>query len=166
MAAAQLSTVQGLTDLNTTVSGFQQAMSSDQILRASALVGHEVLVPSNKMPLKEEGGVDAMVMAPSAGFVNVEIKDANGTVVSTMSVEAKASGEVPLAWDGKDKDGNRLAAGTYTITASHTDSAGAKTDRETYVQAPVESVTVGTDGLYLNLKDLGVAPIDYVLRVS
>jgi len=27
-------------------------------------------------------------------------------------------------------------------------------------------VTVGSDGLYLNLKGLGTAPIDYVLRVS
>jgi len=34
------------------------------------------------------------------------------------------------------------------------------------VQAPVESVTVGSDGLYLNLKGLGTAPIDYVLRIS
>ena len=32
--------------------------------------------------------------------------------------------------------------------------------------AQVESVTVGSDGLYLNLKGLGTAPIDYVLRVS
>ena len=47
-----------------------------------------------------------------------------------------------------------------------TDNAGAQSKLSTYVQAAVESVTVGTDGLYLNLKGLGAAPLDYVLRVS
>jgi len=163
---AQLSQVQGITDLNTTVKGFQESMSSDQILRGAALVGHEVLVPSTTLPLEAEGDVTGMVAAPGAGYVTVDITDANGVKVNQISVEAKAAGEVTFDWDGKDANGNRMAAGTYTITAAHTDTAGAKTTLNTYVQAPVESVTVGSDGLYLNLKGLGTAPIDYVLRVS
>jgi len=163
---AQLSQVQGITDLNNTVKGFQDSMSSDQILRGAALVGHEVLVPSEKLALEKEGDVTGMVAAPGAGFVTVDITDANGVKVNQISVEAKASGEVTFDWDGKDANGNRMAEGTYTIAASHTDTAGTKTKLNTYVQAPVESVTVGTDGLYLNLKGLGTAPIDYVLRIS
>jgi len=30
----------------------------------------------------------------------------------------------------------------------------------------VDSVTVGSDGLYLDLPGLGTVPLDYVLRVS
>ncbi|MNN96864.1 Basal-body rod modification protein FlgD [compost metagenome] len=86
--------------------------------------------------------------------------------VTQLSVEAKEAGEVTFDWDGKDANGNRMAAGSYTIAATHTDSAGTQTKINTYVEAPVESVTVGSDGLYLNLKGLGTAPIDYVLRVS
>lgn len=163
---AQMSTVQGITDLNTTVQGFQESMASDQVLRGAALVGHEVLVPSTKMVLGEEGGASGVVAAPGAGIVNVTVTDANGNTVTQLSVEATAAGETAFEWDGKDANGNRVAAGDYTIAATHTDTAGAETKLSTYVQAPVESVTVGSDGLYLNLKGLGTAPIDYVLRVS
>ncbi|WP_256776989.1 MULTISPECIES: flagellar hook capping FlgD N-terminal domain-containing protein [unclassified Stenotrophomonas] len=163
---AQLSQVQGITDLNTTVKGFQDQMSSDQILRGAALVGHDVLVPSTKWQLEAEGNTNGMVAASGAGFVNVEITDANGVKVNTLSVEAKAAGEVTFDWDGKDANGNRLPPGSYSIAATFTDGAGAKNKVNTYVEAPVESVTVGSDGLYLNLKGLGTAPIDYVLRIS
>ncbi|WP_313460107.1 flagellar hook capping FlgD N-terminal domain-containing protein [Stenotrophomonas sp.] len=163
---AQLSQVQGITDLNTTVKGFQEAMAGDQVLRGAALVGHDVLVPSTQWQLETEGDTTGMVAAPGAGYVNVDVTDANGVKVAQISVEAKAAGEVTFDWDGKDSSGNRLDAGKYTLTATHTDTSGTQTKLSTYVEAPVESVTVGSDGLYLNLKGLGTAPLDYVLRVS
>lgn len=163
---AQFSTVQGITDLNTSVNSFSSALSSDQVLRGAQLVGHEVLVPSAKLALDDTGSVNGVVAAPSAGTVNFDITDANGQKVKTLSVQADAAGEVAFEWDGTDANGNRMAAGTYSITATHTDTSGTDSTLSTYVQAPVESVTVGSDGLYLNLKGLGTAPIDYVLRVS
>jgi flagellar basal-body rod modification protein FlgD len=163
---AQFSTVQGITDLNTTVNSFSSSMSSDQVLRGAQLVGHEVLVPSAKMALEDTGSVSGVVAAPSAGTVNFDITDANGTKVKTISVQASAAGEVNFEWDGTDAYGNRMAAGTYSIAATHTDTSGTNSTISTYIQAPVESVTVGSDGLYLNLKGLGTAPISYVLRVS
>ncbi len=163
---AQLSTVQGINDLNSTVKGFQQSMSSDQILRGAALVGHDVLVPSTKLTLESEGGATGTVAAPSGGTVTIDITDANGVKVDQLSVPADAAGEVSFEWDGTDADGKRMPPGSYTITATHTDSAGAQSKLNTYVQAEVESVTVGADGLYLNLKGLGTAPLDYVLRIS
>ncbi|MGE6332313.1 flagellar hook capping FlgD N-terminal domain-containing protein [Stenotrophomonas sp. NPDC077659] len=163
---AQMSTVQGITDLNTSVKGFQESMASDQVLRGAALVGHDVLVPSEKLMLEAEGDVGGTVAAPAAGIVTVDVTDANGSKVTSISVEAAAAGEVAFKWDGKDADGKRMAPGKYSIVANHVDTAGTSTKLSTYVQAPVESVTVGSDGLYLNLKGLGTAPIDYVLRVS
>ncbi|MNN73146.1 Basal-body rod modification protein FlgD [compost metagenome] len=104
--------------------------------------------------------------APSGGTVTIDITDANGVKVDQLSVPADAAGEVSFDWDGTDADGKRMPPGSYTITATHTDSAGAQSKLNTYVQAEVESVTVGADGLYLNLKGLGTAPLDYVLRIS
>jgi len=163
---AQLSTVQGISDLNTSVKGFQESMASDQVLRGAALVGHDVMVPSTKVSLEAEGGTSGTVAAPSAGTVTVDITDANGLKVNQLTVPANAAGEVAFQWDGTNADGKRMPAGSYTITANHTDSAGEQTKLATYVEAEVESVTVGSDGLYLNLKGLGTAPLDYVLRVS
>jgi len=163
---AQFSTVQGIGDLNTSVNGFSTALSSDQVLRGAQLVGHKVLVPSAKLALEDTGNVTGVVAAPDAGTVNFDITDANGQKVKTISVQAAKAGEVAFDWDGTDANGNRMAAGSYSIAATYTDTSGADSTLSTYVQAPVESVTVGSDGLYLNLKGLGTAPIDYVLRVS
>lgn len=163
---AQLSTVQGISDLNTSVKGFQQSMASDQVLRGAALVGHKVMVPTPKLALETEGGTSGTVVAQSAGSVTVDITDANGLKVNQLTVPANAAGEVAFQWDGSNADGKRMPAGSYTVTATHTDSAGVQSKLATYAEAEVESVTVGSDGLYLNLKGLGTAPLDYVLRVS
>lgn len=163
---AQISTVQGITDLNTTVGGFSETMTNDQILRGAALVGHSVLVPSAKAALQSEGGVTGAVAAPSAGILNVTITDANGKEVRTLSVAATEAGEAGFEWDGNDAAGNRLAAGKYTLSAKFTDQGGSVTALDTYVQGKVDSVTVGSDGVYINLPGLGTAPMSNVLRVS
>jgi flagellar basal-body rod modification protein FlgD len=163
---AQFSTVQGIQDLNTTVNGFSESMTSDQILRGASLVGHDVLVPSATLALDSQGGASGVVAAPSAGTVNFTITDANGLPVTTLSVPASDAGEVAFDWDGLDAAGNRVPAGQYSIAAQHIDAEGTASTLDTYVQGTVESVTVGAEGLYLNLPGLGTAPIEYVLRVS
>lgn len=163
---AQFSTVQGITDLNTSVQGFSTSLASDQIMRGAALVGHQALVPSASLALGESGGVSGMVAVTEPGSVGFRITDANGQVVRTLNVGADTPGEVAFAWDGTNESGQRLPAGRYGITATHTDAGGEKSAASTYVQAKVQSVSVGSDGLYLDLEGLGTAPIDYVLRIS
>jgi flagellar basal-body rod modification protein FlgD len=125
-----------------------------------------VLVPSSKLALGEDGGVSGAVAAPGAGNVTFTVTDANGEKVHEFSVAASKAGEVAFAWDGSDAQGNRLPAGSYGITASHAATDGTATKVDTYVKGTVDSVTVGTDGLYLDLPGLGTVPLDYVLRVS
>jgi len=45
-------------------------------------------------------------------------------------------------------------------------ATGDKSSLTTYVDAKVESVNIGSDGLYLNLAGLGTVPMGYVLRIS
>lgn len=123
---AQFSTVQGIGDLNTKVSNFSDSMNSDQVLKGAALVGHNVLVPSAQVAIDATGSAKGVVAATSAGFVNFEITDANGTFVKQISVPASAAGEVSFDWDGTDANGNRMAAGKYGVTATQTDTAGSK----------------------------------------
>ncbi|MCE4371200.1 flagellar hook capping FlgD N-terminal domain-containing protein [Xanthomonas hortorum] len=163
---AQFSTVQGIGDLNTKVSNFSASQSSDQVLKGAALVGHNVLVPSAQVSIDATNSAKGVVAATAAGTVNFEITDANGTFVKQLSVPSSAAGEVSFAWDGTDANGNRMAAGKYGVTATQTDTAGSKSKLATYVDAPVDSVTIGSDGLYLNLTGLGTSPLANVLRVS
>lgn len=162
---AQFSSVQGLQDLNKTVNGFAGLMQSDQILRGAHLIGRDVLVPSEALSLGAEGGGSGVVAAPGPGTIELEIRDASGDVVRQMTVPATAAGEVPFDWDGSNAAGERLAPGRYTVSARHVDAGGDGTDLSTYVRSRVQSVSVGNDGLYLDLQGLGTAPVGYVLRV-
>ena len=163
---AQFSTVQGISDLNGTVNGFTAALTGDQVLKGAALVGHSVVVPSESIALHASGNASGLVMSPGAGKVTFEIKDASGIVVDTVEVEATGKGETAFAWDGLKANGERAEAGKYSIKATHTGSDGTATALNTYVDATVDSVTIGSDGLYLNLPGLGTAPLDYVLRIG
>ncbi len=162
---AQMSTVQGISDLNTTMTGFTSALTGDQVLKGASLVGHAVLVPSEKIALGGDGGASGVVMAPSAGKVKIEISDDSGVVVQTLEIDA-AKGETAFNWDGTTASGARAAAGAYSIKATHTDAGGTASALNTYVDSTVDSVTIGSDGLYLNLPGLGTAPLDYVLRIG
>lgn len=163
---AQFSTVQGISDLNTAVRGFGDALTGDQVLKGASLVGHAVLIPSEKLALAASGDTTGVVMAPSPGTIRVEITDATGVVVKKIEIDAEAKGEAAFAWDGLNAKGERMPAGTYSIKATHTDTGGTVTALNTYVDSTVESVTIGSDGLYLNLPGLGTAPLDYVLRIG
>ncbi|ADV27366.1 flagellar hook capping protein [Pseudoxanthomonas suwonensis 11-1] len=163
---AQFSTVQGIETLNSQVRAFQSALGSDQLLRGAAMVGRDVLVPSTKLALDDSGSAHGAVAAPDAGSVQFTVTDANGRTVREFSVPATRAGEVPFAWDGTDFGGQRLPPGNYGISAKYTANDGSTRPVDTYVRGRVESVTAGSDGLFLDLPGLGTVPLDYVLRVS
>ena len=164
---AQFSTVQGIETLNTSFSDLSSSLTNDQMLKGAELVGHQVLVPSTSLAVSADGSTtDGVVIAPSAGDVTVEIKNDSGETVRKLSLTASGNGEVPFSWDGKDASGNALPAGTYTATATHLTAAGASTSLNTYVNATVDSVTVGSSGLYVNLANLGSTSIDNVIRIG
>jgi len=163
---AQFSTVQGIQSLNASVDGFAGAMNSDQLLRGATMVGREVLLPSSKMALPADGSTSGIVAAPGPGLVTIEVTNANGQAVRQFTVPAAAAGEVPFAWDGTDASGQRLPEGAYGVTAKHVTETGATTSLSTYVRGKVESVSVGSDGLYLDIEGLGTAPLGHVLRVG
>ena len=163
---AQFSTVQGIQGLNATVNGFAGSMATDQLLRGATMVGRDVLLPSATVALPAGGDTTGIVAAPSPGMVTFEVTDANGLPVRQFTVAAKAAGEVPFAWDGVSASGERLPPGAYGITARHVTETGATSSLSTYVRGKVESVSVGSDGLYLELEGLGTAPLSHVLRVG
>jgi len=164
---AQFSTVQGINNMQDAMKGLSESIMGDQVLRGATLVGHEVLIPSEKIALVEGGNeVTGVVAATAPGTVNFEITDDSGKTVKTISVPAEAAGEVKFAWDGTDANGKRLPAGKYSVAATQVNASGDKSGLSTYINAAVESVSIGSDGLYLNLKGLGTAPIGHVLRVS
>lgn len=161
---ADFSQVSGLETLNESMSGLAVQMSSSLPLQAASLVGHDVLVASATGTLDADG-LEGAVETASSGAVALEIKDASGAVVRTMSLGDQEAGMVPFAWDGLGNDGEPLPPGEYTLAATVTTSDGSMA-ATTYIQGEVESVTFEAEGMMLAVDGMGSIPFGSIREIS
>ncbi len=161
---AQISTVTGVEKLNTTIENMSKAMTGTQSLQASALVGHGVLAPGKALDLTAAGAVGGVDLKEAAAVVNVKIFDSKGLAVATLALNAKTAGVSGFAWDGKDKDGIRVADGVYTFEIEATNN-GAKIESAPLAHTLVRSVTLGGSEIVVNTKTLGSLMLSDVKQI-
>ncbi len=113
---AQISTVDGITQLNATLQSLVNNSTQSQTLQAASLVGHSVLVPGGSMSLSQGQGVAGVDLAGPADDVVATIKDSNGLTVRTLDLGALGSGTHTYAWDGKSDSGAAAADGAYSVS--------------------------------------------------
>ena len=141
-------------------------MQSDQALRASALVGHSVLVPSSLAYLGAEGQVRGQVnVVEPAEDLKIEISNDAGIPVRTITI-GSAYDYTNFTWDGLDNEGNTLPSGTYQYIASGSVN-GENTRFATATVSKVDSVLVGnaSQGLTVNLAGIGSVPFSEVQEI-
>lgn len=163
---AQFSSLEGISQLNTTVKGFQSTLQSNQIMQAAALVGKAAIVKGDTAHLynstasdgttKASGILGAVDIPTGATSVSVSIKNASGQVVNTQSVPVSGKARPTFSWDGTLPDGSVAPAGAYTVSANATVN-GKGQAAQTYVGAVISSVGVSSSGPQLNL-DGGLPP--------
>jgi flagellar basal-body rod modification protein FlgD len=166
---AQLSQVQGITQLNTSFSTLSSSLSSSQALQASSLLGHQALVTSTKASLAANGTVTGAVNVPqTTSQVLLTIKDASGVLVRQINLGAQSTGLASFSWDGKAGDGTQAPASTYTLSAQYAGATSGSTAATTLVNGTVESVSMGagSTGLTVNVSGLGSVPFSSVQQIS
>lgn len=161
---AQFSTVSGIQGLQDSFTSLSSSLTSSQSLQASGLVGHGVLYPSKTGYLDGEAGLSGGVDVPSGGQVAVEIVDASGAVVRRLDYGTQPAGTSYFNWDGKDAGGNTLPSGSHGIRATITRN-GATESATTLAAGLVQSVSLGSNGLSLNLAGLGAVPFGSVRQI-
>jgi flagellar basal-body rod modification protein FlgD len=165
---ASLSTVQGITQLNTSFSTLSSSLVSSQALQASSLLGHQALVSSKTANLAANGTVTGAVSVPQTTSQAVlNISDSSGALVRQINLGAQSAGLANFSWDGKQGDGSQAPAGQYTLSAQIA-GASSGTAVSTYVNGTVQSVTMGAGqtGLTLNVSGLGSVPFANVQQIS
>ncbi len=124
---AQISTVTGISSLNTTVSQLVSQLQQSQAVQSSQLTGHMVLVPGNSLalaPVNSTGSSQAMAayggftLAQAADSVSVTVKDSTGATVRTINLGSLGAGVQDFSWDGTTDSGAQAAAGSYSYTVS------------------------------------------------
>src|SRR5260221_9363299 len=115
---ASLSTVQGITQLNTSFGSLSSSLVSSQALQASSLLGHQALVSSKTANLTANGSVSGAVDVPQTTSQAVgNISDSSGPLVRQINLGAQSTGLANFSWDGKLEDGSQTARGPYTLSA-------------------------------------------------
>ncbi|VXC06790.1 Basal-body rod modification protein FlgD [Luteimonas sp. 9C] len=166
---AQFSTVQGIDQMQTAMGSMASVMESDQTLRAASLVGHDALVETSKVQLAAGAPLSGEIQATRAGAQTIEIVDAGGTPVRRMVVQAPGAGATAFDWDGLTDAGAPAPGGPYTIRAvagSAADGAGTGEALSVRVKAKVESVSIETSGLTLNMAGIGSQSLAAVRRIG
>jgi len=166
---AQFSSVQGLQDIQASMSSLTSSLVSNQALEASSLVGRFVRVSGdqNFLPGGEgERFFGATELQQSTSNLKIDILSPSGDIVKTIGMGNQKAGVVQFQWDGKNSQGVMMPEGNYSMRASAIVN-GQTTSLDTMVIAPVESVTLGRNGgqMKLNVSGIGERTMDQVKEI-
>ncbi len=166
---AELSTVQGITNLNTSFTSMSNSLVSGQALQASSLLGHQALVSSSTATLGTNGATvtGAISVPQTSSQVLLNVSTPAGVLVQQINLGAQPAGLANFTWNGTLGDGSAAPAGQYTLSAQVAGVASG-TAVATYVNGTVQSVTMGagSTGLTLNVAGQGSVPFSSVQQIS
>jgi flagellar basal-body rod modification protein FlgD len=152
---AQINTVTGIDKLNSTVAGLSAQFMQMQAMQGASLVGHDVIVPGNKLD------VDATTAVGQGGFeiqtpadaVKVEILAPSGAVVQTLNLGAQGAGMHSFDWPaGTATDSSGL---TFRVTAT---TGGVAIASTALMRDRVDAVTTNGNSFNLELEKSGSTP--------
>jgi flagellar basal-body rod modification protein FlgD len=155
---AQLSTVNGIDKLNTTLTALQGSYQSSQSLQAASLIGHGVLIPGSSTTLAGGKALMGVDLTEAADDVKITIRDSAGKPIHTMELGAQAIGTLPLQWDGQTDAGTAAANGNYTFEVAAT-RAGAASKATALSYGEVASVSSNAQGVKLNVPTVGAVDL-------
>ena len=162
---AQLNTVSGINQLNTTVQSLASSMQSTQALQASNLLGRAVLVVGSNVQLAQGRAVMGVDFAQAVDAVSITVKDSAGKVVRTLSAGAQPAGVQSMAWDGSTDAGTSAADGNYRFEVTALRN-GQSVTATTLAAGTVDSVSLAASGVMLNVAGQGKVALADVRQVS
>lgn len=158
---AQLSTVEGIDKLNTSLATMMANSKNSESLQSANLIGHSALVAGSTIHLNSatnaagttttfgEFGVE---IPANTDNLKVTITDSSGNTVKEYALGKQNAGILPLSWDGTDSSGNTMAKGDYKFTVSATTGGKAATVNALSLET-INSITTSSSGVQLNLSN-------------
>jgi flagellar basal-body rod modification protein FlgD len=161
---AQMSTVEGINNLNASMTELLNGFYSSQNLQAASLIGHQVLADGKLLTLAEARAGGGVELEAPADSVVVNITDAAGKTVRTLDLGAQDAGIVHFVWDGKDDAGVQLEDGDYAMSVM-ANTGGAVVGASTLSLSTVNSVTMVSGSFKVDLAGLGQYDLANVRQV-
>lgn len=112
---AQLNTVSGINQLNSTLASALSSLQATQTMQASSLIGREVLVPGTTLQLSEGQAKMGADLAQSVDSLKLTVLDSAGQALRSIDLGPQSAGLVQLGWDGATDAGAAAANGRYSF---------------------------------------------------
>ena len=151
---AQINTVNGIEQLNTTVQGLNSQFVQLQALTGASLVGRDVTLQGNKMSVEGGKAQGAFDLSGTADRVKVEVLSPAGRVVDTIELNAQGAGRHGFEWNA----GTRPDGDPYTFRVVATQGAAVVPSTALMLD---RVLSVNTDGTSLMLDTQNSGPVAY-----
>jgi flagellar basal-body rod modification protein FlgD len=112
---AQLNTVEGINQLNATVTGLQASLMATQSMQSASLIGKTILADGNAINLQNGSASLSMRLEGAAESVIVDVINSSGRIIKTANLGANAAGIQTFTWDGSTNEGGIAPNGQYTF---------------------------------------------------
>ena len=161
---AQISTVDGIERLNSTMKSMSISMDNTQAVQGAALEGRQVLATGNSMELSQGKGVGGFDLNQAVDHLNIVISNASGTPLHHVSLGPQQTGVNAFEWDGMTDAGQAAADGAYTYKIQAL-AQGKDVAVTALAFGRVDGVSRGADGFALNVVRLGMRTLDQVRQI-
>tara|TARA_B100000809_G_scaffold113433_1_gene111959 strand:- start:280 stop:948 length:669 start_codon:yes stop_codon:yes gene_type:complete len=163
---AQFSGLEQMTNVNSNLEILQKLQTASQNNSSLNLIGKIVESDGNVFNHSVNSSETlSYSLAGDAESVRIDIFDIVGSQIDMVRVDNQRQGKNSASWDGNDKHGNSLPAGTYSFTVKADSQAGAPIAVDTFSSGLVTDVVFGEDETYAIVNGIEL-PISTIKRVS
>jgi flagellar basal-body rod modification protein FlgD len=160
---AQINTVTGIDKLNTTMTGLSTNMTQMQMLQGASLVGHQVIMNGNQLFVGSDGkATGGYNLTGAATAVQIDILDAAGTKIDTISQTGVGAGDQGFQWTPP----KGTSAEGLTFNVSATGGNGKAISSTPLMRDLVDAVSASNGTLTLELRNAGSTAYNKIKSVS
>lgn len=136
---AQLTQVEQTITTNATLERIETQLGAAGGRSEVALLGREVLVPSDRIALRDGRAAFSYSLDGEATRVSAQILAEDGTVMRQIDdLPGTAGSRHEVVWDGRDPEGLPVPDGRFTLRIAATDAADKPVGHESFVAGTVE----------------------------
>jgi flagellar basal-body rod modification protein FlgD len=164
---AQFASVEQSAEANQRLAAIQAEQASMSSAALAGFVGKTATVSASSIEIKAAGGAPALAIdvdgaAQSAKLV---IRDSGGNEVRTIELGAVGEGIHQVPWDGTDRQGVPLGAGSYSITVEATAADGSAIDARPQLVGTIDAIEFESGVPMMRIGGVVVSPAS-VLAIS
>ncbi|MHB1676849.1 MAG: flagellar hook assembly protein FlgD [Sulfuriferula sp.] len=161
---AQLSTVSGIQQLNSSLQSLMSNYQATQSLQSASMIGHNVLVNGSSINYTGGSAQFGASLSSAADNVTVTVLNASGQPVDSYNVGPHPAGVLPLQWDGTTAGGATAPQGVYSFQVSAT-HAGQAVAAQPLSYGAVTSVANSAQGAQLEVAGIGAVSLANVVQI-